>query len=90
MLQAIPKRPSTWEWHAPATTSTSNKASGTTGFLRRNLPVGSMAMKEQAYKTLVRLMLEFASPVWDLYMAKNTDKLEAVQMKATQWVVNGH
>ena len=71
-------------------TSTSNKASRTTGFLRRNLPMGSMAMKEQAYKALVRLMLEFASPVWDLYMVKNTDKLEAVQTRAAHWVVNSH
>ena len=49
-----------------------------------------MAMKEQAYKALVRLMLEFTNPVWDLYMAKNINKLEAVHLRAAHWVVNSH
>ena len=54
-------------------------ASKTFTFLRRNIKVVSMTTKEQAYKTLIKLMIEFTSPVWDPYMVKNINKLEAVQ-----------
>ena len=40
-------------------TNITNKASKTLGFLRRNLKVGFMTIKEQAYKALVRPTLEF-------------------------------
>jgi hypothetical protein len=43
------------------------KANRTLGFLRRNLNVGSTSVKENAYKTLVRPTLEYASTVWDPY-----------------------
>ena len=52
--------------------------------------MGSMTIKEQAYKALVRPTLEFASPVWDPYKVKNINKLEAVQRRVDRWVVNRH
>lgn len=59
--------------------STTNMASKTVTFLRSNIKVVSMTTKEQAYKTLIKLMLEFTSPVWDPYTVKNINKLEVVQ-----------
>jgi len=44
------------------------KANRTLGFLRRNLKISAMKMKETAYKTLVRPIMEYASTVWDPYM----------------------
>ena len=51
-----------WDKHIQ---QTYNKANQTLGFLRRNLKIGNRKMKETAYKTLVRPILEYASPVWD-------------------------
>ena len=67
-----------------------NKANKTLGFLRRNLRVKSQQIKQQAYLSLVRPSLEFASPVWDPFTAKDINKLESVQRRAARWVVNRH
>jgi len=75
----------TWCTHIANIT---NKASRTLGFLRRNIKVGSKKIKNLAYVTLVRPLLEFASPVWDPYTAKDIAKLEAVQRRAARWVSN--
>ena len=52
-------------------TNITKKANQTLGFLRRNLKAGSVSIKERAYKALVRPVLEYASPVWDPYTAKD-------------------
>ena len=41
------------------------KANRTLCFLRRNLSSCLQAVKETAYKGLVRPVLEYVSPVWD-------------------------
>jgi len=64
------------------------KANKTLGFLRRNLKVGTQHLKETAYKTFVRPILEYASCVWDPYTQGNKDKLEAVQRRAARFVCN--
>ena len=50
----------------------SSKATKTFGFLRRNLAFAPRSTKEVAYKTLVRLKLEYAAPIWSPY-CKNSD-----------------
>ena len=65
-----------------------NKANKTLGFLRRNLRIGSQHIKETAYKTFVRPILEYASTVWDPYTQTNIDKIEAVQRRAARFVCN--
>jgi hypothetical protein len=47
------------------------KASNTLGFLKRNLNITSVSMKEQAYKSLVRPPLEYACSVWDPYLQQD-------------------
>jgi hypothetical protein len=49
-----------------------NKSNRTLGFLRRNLNISSVKIKEQAYKSLVRPMVEYASSAWDPYEKQHT------------------
>jgi hypothetical protein len=57
-----------WSQHIDSIT---NKANRTLGFLRRNLKISSISIKEQAYKTLVRPLVEYASPVWDPHQSSS-------------------
>ena len=52
------------------------KANRTLGFLRRNLKSSPQDLKEAAYKTMVRPILEFGSSVWDPYTKGLQDELE--------------
>ena len=51
-----------WSQHIDSITK---KANRTLGILRRNLKISSISIKEQAYKTLVRPLVEYASPIWE-------------------------
>ena len=68
--------------------SITNKANRTLGFLRRNLKISSISIKEQAYKTLVRPLVEYASPVWDPHHQTDIRKLECVQRRAARFVLS--
>ena len=46
-------------------TTITNKASSTLGFLRRNLNIGSVKVKTEAYQTFVRPTVEYTSAVCD-------------------------
>ena len=43
-------------------------------------------MKKEAYTTLVRPILEYASPSWDPYKDGNISKLEKIQNKAVRFI----
>ena len=47
------------------------KANKTLEFLRRNLNIGSTTVKQNAYNSLVRPIVEYASTVWDPYTQKD-------------------
>jgi len=51
-----------WDKHIDTVTA---KANSTLGFVRWNIKISSPVVKEWAYKTLVRLVLEYAQTVWD-------------------------
>ena len=38
------------------------------------------------YKTFIRPHLEYCVSIWDLYLARNIDKLERIQQRATKLV----
>ena len=74
-----------WDQHINNITAKTNK---TLGFLRRNLKIPSIRIKEQAYQTLVRQLVEYASTVWNPYTKTEINKIEAVQRRAARYVVN--
>ena len=53
-----------------------------------NLSKCPQDIKDQAYKSLVRPHLEYASAVWDPYRQCHIDKIEMVQRKAARFVTN--
>jgi hypothetical protein len=56
--------------------------------LYTNLKIPSIRIKEQAYQTLVRTLVEYASTVWNPYTKTEINKIEAVQRRAARYVVN--
>ena len=74
-----------WEDHIGSICS---KANSTLGFLRRNLKISSARIKEKAYKTFVRPILEYSSSVWDPYEVKHKQQIEKVQRRAARFILN--
>lgn len=62
------------------------KANQSLGFIRRNLGSCPQNVKEQAYMTLVRPRLEYASSVWDPHLKKHHHDLEKIQRRAARFV----
>ena len=59
------------------------------GLLRRNLlRIASKAVKTQAYKTSVRLHLEYAFAMWDPHTQVDVRRLVSVQRRAARYVCN--
>ena len=75
----------TWNTHI---TNICQKANKSLGFLRRNLQIHSTKLKEMAYKTLVRPLVEYSASVWDPYSDRNIHQLEMVQRRAARYVTN--
>ena len=71
----------TWDEHIDSMCA---KANGTLGFLKRNIKISSQKIKEVAYNTYVRPILEYASSVWDPHTQKNIDGIEAIQLPASR------
>ena len=66
------------------------KANRTLGFLRRNLWFCPREVKDIAYKTLVRPILEYATCAWDPYRVGQINKLEAVQRRAARFTTRNY
>jgi len=64
----------------------SAKATRSLNYLRHTLFSCPMYIKAVAYKSLVRSVLEYASPVWCLHTLKDKSQLESVQQRAARWV----
>ncbi len=72
-----------WSPHVENITSKANKV---LGILRRNLKHCPTNLKETAYLSMVRSILEYASAVWDPYLQKDINLIERVQRKAARFV----
>ena len=66
------------------------KANITFGILRRNLFSCPKDVKEAAYKTLVRPILENGSSVWDPHCNGLNGELENVQKRAARFVTRNY
>ena len=72
-----------WHRHVDAVAA---KASRTLGFLRRNLGQCTTEVKSTVYTSLVRPVLDYASPAWDTTCSDDIVKLEKVQRQAARFV----
>ena len=70
--------------------SITTSASRSLGFLRRNIRTQNPALREMAYKTLVRPLVEYSSTVWSPYTDRNIDKLEMIQRRAARWTLHNY
>ena len=67
-----------------------SKANSTLGFLRRNLKGCLSKLKEIAYFSMVRSLLEYSCPVWDRYRQGDIDKLNKIQRAAAHFVTSNY
>ena len=67
-----------------------SKANSTLGFLRRNLKGCPSKLKEIAYFSMVRSLLEYSCPVWDPYRQGDIEKLNKIQRAAARFVTNNY
>ena len=67
-----------------------NRGNSTLGFLRRNLRKCPQQLKEQAYKTYVRPVLEYSSTVWDPHTKELISQIEMVQRRAARFVMSDY
>ena len=63
-------------------------ASRSLGFLKRNIRSKNPELREMAYKTLVRPLVEYSSSVWSPYTKSNVARLEMVQRRAARWTLS--
>ncbi len=49
-----------------------------------------MNLKETAYATLIRSLLEYSATVWDPYLKKDTDRLDKLQRKAASFTTSNN
>jgi len=64
------------------------KANSKLGFVKRNVNINNRAVKAQAYKSLVRPILEYSQTVWDPYTVSETKRLESVQRRAARFTMS--
>jgi hypothetical protein len=62
------------------------KANMMAGWVRRSFLYIDKYVFNMLYKSLVRSHLEHAAPVWNPHLARNIDKIEEVQIRATKMV----
>ena len=74
-----------WDTHNDNTIAKANRS---LGFLRRNLNIGNSKVKQQAYFSLVRPVLEYAATIWHPYTDSLTKKLEMVQRRAARYTLH--
>jgi hypothetical protein len=68
-----------WTLHINSMVKKSNTV---LGFLRRNLRISKEKTKEAAYKTLVRLYLEYCCNIWNPHTKELRNRVEMVQRRA--------
>ena len=77
----------TWNKHIHQITSTTIR---TIAFARRNLYSCPQHIKQSAYTTLVRPLLEYSSSVWDPHTKTLVNKIEMVQRRAARFCHNDY
>ena len=76
-----------WKHHVKIV---SGKAHRTLNFLQRNMYRCPTEVRKQAYISLIRPTLEYASTCWDPCIKIQITALESVQRKAARFIANDH
>ena len=74
-----------WDKHINTITAKPNQS---LGFIKRNLKVHSPAIKEHAFKALVRPKLEYCNTIWDPHTQQQKLQIEKIQRRAARYVSN--
>ena len=74
-----------WSSHVSNTTAKANK---TSAFVYRNLKGCPTPVQTHCYKSLVRPVMEYASPVWDPHQGYLSDMLENVQKRSARRITH--
>ena len=70
------------------TTTTSSLKLGFLRSLKHYHRYQNPALREKAYKSLVRPLVEYSSTVWSPYIDQNINKLKIFQRRAARWKLN--
>ena len=80
----LPSSDLSWGKHVFATL---NKTNMVLGIIKRSIGTNNQDVFSQLYKSLVRLILEYAAPVWSPYLIKDIVALEKIQRRAPRLVL---
>ena len=67
-------------------TANAKKANARLGFLHRNLQGCPQPLKQTAYVSLMRSLMEYSSTVWNPTLKKDKEALEKMQRRAARWI----
>ena len=76
-----------WSKHINQITT---KANNSLNFIKRNIQTNNPKLKESAYKTYVRPLVEYAASVWDPWQNKYIEKIEMIQHRAIRYIFNDY
>jgi len=76
-----------WSNHIQRVSTAANRA---LGFLKRNIRTQNPAIRQTAYKAMVRPILEYASPAWSPHNQTHVDRLEKTQRRAARWTMSNY
>ena len=76
-----------WTKHINQLTTKGNK---TLKFIKRNIQTHNRKMKESAFKTYVRPLLEYPASIWDPWQNKYINQIEMVQHRAVRYIFNDY
>jgi len=66
------------------------KTRNTLNFLQRNLKYCPKQVKQTAYFSLVRSVMEYSGAIWDPHLQKDKDELERINRRAARFVANDY
>ena len=66
------------------------KTNNSLKFIKRNIQTNNPKLKESAYKTYVRPLVEYAASVWDPWQKKYINKIKMIQHRAIRYIFNDY
>ena len=66
------------------------KSNNTLKFIERNIQTNIHKIKETAYKTYARPLLEYSAIVWDPWQKKYINQIEMVQHRGVRYIFNDY